>query len=502
MEHPMARGISFLAVALCLPAVPALAAFAQTSADPTPTASRVSDVYVGTSKGVYLYHADVNGKLSLVSGSPFSIVGTAIGSNHHYFLSYGLTYVHAYPVASSGAIKTQVSQIYTPHYSGSECGTIKGGVLDHSGQVAYAQLYGNQQGGEQGPCAALQSFKLSSSGGLSFLGSTQFATELQTGIGGYATLISLSGNGNYAYSASYDHECNLITWQLKRESSGAMVLDSYGILKVPSTPADWRWYPWVVTADPANHMAVALGAESGSFGPCGDVAHLTQLAGFTVTSDGNLSTTNPPDHMPAPQVNPQILSVSNSGQFLAVGGNATHFGEEGSQTPGLQIFHFNGANPIVLYSNTLITAPIDEIHWDNTDHVYALSNANHKLYVYFVTSKSITAAPGSPYSLPSTPTALSVVPLLCSAPASDGVHICDPSNGSSVGSQVLVAASGKISGTLDRMELWVDGVKRYTGRSTQLSTTVSLRAGNHRFGVFAVNTAGQKWNNVVYATVK
>jgi hypothetical protein len=29
-----------------------------------------------------------------------------------------------------------------------------------------------------------------------------------------------------------------------------------------------------------------------------------------------------------------------------------------------------------------------------------------------------------------------------------------------------------------------------------------LAAGNQRFGIFAVNTAGTKWEQVVYATVK
>lgn len=498
----MPRRVAPFAVSLCLPLLPALATLAQTSSDPTPTTSRVSDIYVGTSKGVYLYHAAANGSLSLVSGAPYSVIGTAVGSNHHYFLSYGQTYLHAYPIAGNGAIQGQISQIYTPHYSGSECGTIKSSLLDHTGHVVYAQLYGNQLGGEQGPCSALQSFRLSNGGFLSFLGATEFSTETQTGIGGFATPISLTGSGNYAYSASYDHECNLVTWQFKRESSGAMLLDSYGSLKIPSTPPDWRWYPWVMTSDPANHMAVVLSAESGGFGPCGDVAHLTQLASFTVGSDGNLSTANPPDNMPAPQVNPQILNMSASGRFLAVGGNALQFGEEGSQTPGLQVFHFNGASPIVLFSNTLTHDPIDEIHWDNTDHLYALSNSTRKLYIFSVTATSITAAPGSPFSVPATPNSLAVVPLLCSAPASDGIHICDPSSGSTVGSPVLVAASEKVPGTIDRMELWVDGVKKYTGRSSQLSTTVKVSSGKHRFGVFAVNTAGQKWNSVVYAAVK
>jgi hypothetical protein len=67
---------------------------------------------------------------------------------------------------------------------------------------------------------------------------------------------------------------------------------------------------------------------------------------------------------------------------------------------------------------------------------------------------------------------------------------------------VQVQAASTITGTLDRMELWVDGVKKYTETSSKtLNTSLSLGSGSHRFGVFAVNTAGTKWEGVVNATV-
>ena len=261
-----------------------------------------------------------------------------------------------------------------------------------------------------------------------------------------------------------------------------------------------------MTADPTNHLAVAMTGESGDFGPCGDVVHLTQLASFTVASDGSLSSTNTPEKMPTPQVNPAVLNMSPSGQFLAVGGATTfNTGSNGTQPPGLQVFHFNGANPITSFSKVLTTAPIDAIRWDNNNHLYALSNATKKLYAYTVTSSGVTAVPGSPYTIAAVPNALVVVPTAtaCSAPSSNGVHICAPTSGSTVSSPVVVKAASTVSGTIARMELWVDGVKKYTATSSkQLNTTISLAAGSHRFSVFAVNTAGQKWQSVVTATVK
>jgi hypothetical protein len=91
----------------------------------------------------------------------------------------------------------------------------------------------------------------------------------------------------------------------------------------------------------------------------------------------------------------------------------------------------------------------------------------------------------------------------CAAPSTAGVNVCSPVNGSTVSSPVNVRAAARITGTLARMEVWVDGVKKYTETtSTSLNTSLSLAAGSHRFGIFAVNTAGTKWETVVNATVK
>jgi hypothetical protein len=91
----------------------------------------------------------------------------------------------------------------------------------------------------------------------------------------------------------------------------------------------------------------------------------------------------------------------------------------------------------------------------------------------------------------------------CSAPSSDGVNVCNPVNDSTVASPVQVQAAAKIAGTLDRMEIWVDGVKKYTETSaTSFNTSLSLSSGDHEFDIYAVNTAGTKYEKTVYATAK
>jgi hypothetical protein len=83
--------------------------------------------------------------------------------------------------------------------------------------------------------------------------------------------------------------------------------------------------------------------------------------------------------------------MSPSGKFLAVGGSA-----------GLQVFHFNGANPITHMTGLLTSDYINQMFWDNANHLYAISYTTGKLYVFTVLWKGVTQAPGSPYSIPTT----------------------------------------------------------------------------------------------------
>jgi hypothetical protein len=497
MAHMVSCALRISTFTLCLAALGPATAFPQTSLQTssdissaaTPTAAQAAHVYVGTTKGVYLYNAASNGSLTLVSGSPFSIAGSALGSNGKYFVSLGTAYLHSYPVASNGAIQGQASQINTQSYSGSACGATYGGIFDHTGQNVYVQR--NSGSAE---CTALQSFKMSNTGAVTFLGATEFNQTFTS----RPTLIALTGNGAFGYSFAGVGFCSTSTYAFQRESSGAMMLDTNISNSLATPPPDFQ--PLAGTADPTNHFAIA-----GSEEPDYCTFETPQLASYTVDANGNLASTNTTQNMPTPLVNPTVLNMSPSGQFLAVAGNMQITYGSTTQTPGLQVFHFNGANPITSYSGVLTTAPIDEIHWDSNNHLYALSNSTKKLYAYTVTAGSITAVPGSPYTIASTPNALVVVPTstACSAPSSNGVHICAPASGSTVSSPVLVEASSTVAGTIASTELWVDGVKKYSAASSkQLNTTISLAAGSHRFAVLAINTAGQKWESAVTATVK
>jgi WD40 repeat protein len=119
-----------------------------------------------------------------------------------------------------------------------------------------------------------------------------------------------------------------------------------------------------------------------------------QLATYVADSSGNLTTTSTNSNMPTSAVTNSAsnsltgIAISPSGSLLAVAG-----------TGGLQVFHFNGANPITAYTGPLTNDEIDQISWDKNNHLYAISQSKGKLYVFTVSATTYSQASGSPYAI-------------------------------------------------------------------------------------------------------
>jgi hypothetical protein len=74
----------------------------------------------------------------------------------------------------------------------------------------------------------------------------------------------------------------------------------------------------------------------------------------------------------------------------------------------------------------------------------------------------------------------------CSQPSSaTATVICSPANGSSVSNPVLVHARGGSS--VNFMEVWVDGTKKFQTSGNSVSTSLTLAAGSHKLTVFGRN---------------
>jgi FG-GAP-like repeat len=79
----------------------------------------------------------------------------------------------------------------------------------------------------------------------------------------------------------------------------------------------------------------------------------------------------------------------------------------------------------------------------------------------------------------------------CSAPSAPGVHVCEPTAGESSASPVSFLAAGTgASGSVNHLELWIDGTKIGNYSGGDLETSVSEPAGSHTATVIEVDSKG------------
>ena len=184
----------------------------------------------------------------------------------------------------------------------------------------------------------------------------------------------------------------------QRNSDGSLTLVSNlgSAPAMPTPPPGDTYCPWLAAADTSNHVAITLSAMNvNSFQADGP----TQIAVYSADAAGNLSTNSTPADMPRVAVgNVSDMQMSAAGNYLAVAGT------------GLQVFNFNGANPVTQLTGLLTSTTIDQIAWDQSNHLYAISKSAGQLFVFTVTSAGATQAAGSPYSV-TAPVNIAIWPL-------------------------------------------------------------------------------------------
>jgi hypothetical protein len=120
-----------------------------------------------------------------------------------------------------------VAKVSTEDYNGKQCGTAQFGVLDRTAQDMYVELSGTNNKDQATLCAAFQSFKIASSGAISYLGSIIPYDEPSGTMNVYYYPPVFSGSNTYAYGtvAGLSGVCDepeIVSF--KRESSGALEL--------------------------------------------------------------------------------------------------------------------------------------------------------------------------------------------------------------------------------------------------------------------------------------
>lgn len=337
-------------------------------------------VYIASSKSasnneIVAYQSDSNGQLTPVAGSPFAVNAAYMTASGKYLFTTDGTNIYTYAVASDGGI-AQTSSIDANQSNPNHCGSPISLFTDRTGSTLYDLDYVSD-------CANNQygSFSIdSSTGALTFIALSGAASPV------FNKPLSFLGNDMYGYSASCWHYIQEI-YGFHRNSDGSLTLvsDLGSAPPMPTPPPGDTYCPWLAAADTGKHVAITLSAmNASSFQADGP----TQIAVYTADGAGNLSPNSTAADMPEVVVgNVSDMQMSPAGNYLAVAGT------------GLQVFNFNGANPVTQLTGLLTNTPIDQIAWDHSNHLYAISHSAGQLFVFTVTSAGATQAPGSPYNV-------------------------------------------------------------------------------------------------------
>jgi hypothetical protein len=348
-------------------------------------------VYVLSSPGsnkveINAFRAASNGRLSIAPGSPFPTemtYGASIAVNEKFLFATSGVDIYSYYITNEGTLQ-QTNSVNAQKFNLNNCGGPQALFLDRTGSFLYDLDYYSDCSNN-----AYQSFSsANSTGDLSYLGVTAASTPI------FEVPLSFSGNNEYAYGASCYHWLQEI-FGFKRSSDGNLT-DLNITPAMPISKPDQMYCPNLAAADTTNHLAVPMQAlNSFTLQPVGPGA----IAIYTANSAGELTTASTYSNMPKVGVGTVTsVSTSPSGKLLAVGGAS-----------GLQVFHFNGAEPVTAFGGLLTTDAIDQISWDNHDHLYAISQSAGLLFVFRITPASRTRAPGSPYAI-ANPNRIAVLP--------------------------------------------------------------------------------------------
>ena len=328
---------------------------------------------------IVAYDADSSGRLTPVPGGPWPGIVDGTTGTYLFANDFNQQNVMSYEVDSTGALR-KVANYNLTNRAPAGCENreaFQDFTLDHTGATLYATGTGYTGEGDCITNVVTQSYKINKADGdLTYLG------EISDSSLNLLSTPSFAGNNLLAFAGTVK---GITAFQ--RESNGMLV---EGLSTVPQpigAPAGMTYWVYNTAADPDGHLAIYLFPEqqSGS----------AVLAAYTTHSNGDATTTNTFDEMPV--IIPNVfygggsfsMQMSPSGKLLAV-----------SNSGGLRVYHFNGANPITLYATLAGDSDnITNVAWDNSNHLYATGSGGNKLYVFTVTGTGYSQAPGSPYTL-------------------------------------------------------------------------------------------------------
>lgn len=376
---------NYLKLAFCSTLTLCAATYSQAASTPideqihaSTGASPVAYVYISSAlpgssvNEIRAFAAAPDGKLTPVDGSPFqeNVTSMAVNGEFLFAVKTNQSDIESFRIEADGALRYATT---TGTGQSGDCAAFGPLFLDHTGKSLYNMEF-RGSGCSNNTYVSYEVEK--STGALKYVGNSSNDWLYLPA--------SFTGNNVHAYTASCIEDLYWGIFGFERSSDGMLTQVISG---KPPTPPEGDFYcPSQAAADPTDHVAFSMQAVNGStFNPDG----LPRLASYTADANGNLTTTNTHGNMPETTVvSLTDLNMSPSGKLLAVSG-----------TGGLQIFHFNGSDPIRPYTGLLTGDQVDQLFWDNQNHLYAISRSAGKLFVFTITPTSYVEAPGSPYTI-------------------------------------------------------------------------------------------------------
>jgi hypothetical protein len=343
----------------------------------------ISSNYSGSNNQTVGFSANADGQLTAISGSPWANNITYLAVNGKYLFGSdnvpgdNQRNIYSYLIESNGALKYVGATDIQKGSSDASCNGGAGLLLDHTGSYLY-QFVGNAYCNVEN---AFESFSVNNSTGLlNYLGMTNanafFLGPPLTMAADNLFAYAAGGNGNYSGINGY-----------KKQSNGNLTDLSYNATNnypYPSgTPSDNDFiYFGPAQADTTNHLAIPLEYAGSS--------DYNKIATYAInTTTGVLTTNSTFSNMPETDVGQALwTAMAPSGKLLAVGG-----------PNGLQIFNFNPSGQATALTGLITRSPITMMYWDNSNHLYAISNADSDIHVFTVTSTGATEISGSPWSV-------------------------------------------------------------------------------------------------------
>jgi hypothetical protein len=138
------------------------------------------------------------------------------------------------------------------------------------------------------------------------------------------------------------------------------------------------------------------------------------------------------------------------------------------------------------------TEPVREIQlWANGKMLYQVWSDEFNATLTLPAGTTITAVEVESNGTTKSATTSTSTSSTCAAPSSAGVHVCSPTEGEVTPSPVTITAAGTgASGTVNHLELWIDGTKIGNYSGSTMNTSVTLADGSHAITVVEVDSKG------------